>query len=75
MCITYFNTTLFQISSDIFGASVQHQDIAFVYAFTHTHKLTKLYRHRGKGKTTLWNPGCDHAGIATQVNQNSIMYR
>ena len=20
-----------------------------------------------KGKTVLWNPGCDHAGIATQV--------
>ena len=24
-------------------------------------------RHRMQGKTTLWNPGCDHAGIATQV--------
>ncbi|XP_049587384.1 valine--tRNA ligase isoform X2 [Syngnathus scovelli] len=23
--------------------------------------------HRMCGKTTLWNPGCDHAGIATQV--------
>eukprot|EP00731_Ephydatia_muelleri_P023901 Em0016g172a len=23
--------------------------------------------HRMKGKTVLWNPGCDHAGIATQV--------
>ena len=22
---------------------------------------------RARGKTTLWNPGCDHAGIATQV--------
>ena len=22
---------------------------------------------RSRGKTTLWNPGCDHAGIATQV--------
>ena len=22
--------------------------------------------HRMNGKTTLWNPGCDHAGIATQ---------
>lgn len=20
-----------------------------------------------RGETTLWNPGCDHAGIATQV--------
>ncbi|CAD5123228.1 DgyrCDS11590 [Dimorphilus gyrociliatus] len=23
--------------------------------------------HRMNGKTVLWNPGCDHAGIATQV--------
>ncbi|OWF42659.1 valine--tRNA ligase-like [Mizuhopecten yessoensis] len=23
--------------------------------------------HRMNGKMTLWNPGCDHAGIATQV--------
>lgn len=23
--------------------------------------------HRMKGETALWNPGCDHAGIATQV--------
>ena len=23
--------------------------------------------HRMNGKLTLWNPGCDHAGIATQV--------
>ena len=23
--------------------------------------------HRMNGKVTLWNPGCDHAGIATQV--------
>ncbi|KAG7216954.1 hypothetical protein INR49_001608, partial [Caranx melampygus] len=23
--------------------------------------------HRMQGETTLWNPGCDHAGIATQV--------
>jgi len=23
--------------------------------------------HRMKGETVLWNPGCDHAGIATQV--------
>ncbi|XP_061573124.1 valine--tRNA ligase [Cololabis saira] len=23
--------------------------------------------HRMRGETSLWNPGCDHAGIATQV--------
>ena len=27
----------------------------------------KFSRHRMRGETTLWNPGCDHAGIATQV--------
>ena len=28
------------------------------------------------GKTTLWNPGCDHAGIATQVgNPFQIFHR
>ena len=26
-----------------------------------------LSRHRMKGRMVLWNPGCDHAGIATQV--------
>ena len=28
-----------------------------------------LLRNRQIGKTALWNPGCDHAGIATQVPQ------
>lgn len=23
--------------------------------------------NRMKGRMTLWNPGCDHAGIATQM--------
>lgn len=30
-------------------------------------KLLCLFRNRMKGHMTLWNPGCDHAGIATQV--------
>ena len=25
------------------------------------------YRHRMKGRTVVWVPGSDHAGIATQV--------
>jgi valyl-tRNA synthetase len=25
------------------------------------------FRRRMRGDVTLWNPGCDHAGIATQV--------
>lgn len=28
---------------------------------------TLLFRHRMRGYETLWLPGCDHAGIATQV--------
>ena len=38
---------------------------------TSFHRLCNLdkitFRHRMHGKTVLWNPGCDHAGIATQV--------
>lgn len=31
-------------------------------------------RHRMCGRTTLWNPGCDHAGIATQsVVERTLM--
>ena len=29
--------------------------------------MISLIRNRQIGKTALWNPGCDHAGIATQV--------
>ena len=31
--------------------------------------------HRMNGKTTLWNPGCDHAGIATQVVVEKMLKR
>lgn len=31
--------------------------------------------HRMKGRTTLWVPGCDHAGIATQVVVEKKMWR
>ena len=31
--------------------------------------------HRNRGKTTLWNPGCDHAGIATQVVVEKKLWR
>lgn len=33
------------------------------------------HRHRMKGETTLWNPGCDHAGIATQVVVEKKLWR
>lgn len=31
--------------------------------------------HRMNGKSTLWNPGCDHAGIATQVVVEKKIWR
>ncbi|XP_061513040.1 valine--tRNA ligase isoform X1 [Anopheles gambiae] len=31
--------------------------------------------HRMKGRTTLWVPGCDHAGIATQVVVEKKLWR
>uniref|UniRef100_A0A646QHV5 Valine--tRNA ligase n=1 Tax=Hemiscolopendra marginata TaxID=943146 RepID=A0A646QHV5_9MYRI len=31
--------------------------------------------HRMKGHKTLWNPGCDHAGIATQVVVEKKLWR
>ncbi|XP_075229848.1 valyl-tRNA synthetase isoform X2 [Lycorma delicatula] len=31
--------------------------------------------HRMKGRTSLWNPGCDHAGIATQVVVEKKLWR
>uniref|UniRef100_A0A8C5QQ96 Valine--tRNA ligase n=1 Tax=Leptobrachium leishanense TaxID=445787 RepID=A0A8C5QQ96_9ANUR len=31
--------------------------------------------HRMRGKLTLWNPGCDHAGIATQVVVEKKLWR
>uniref|UniRef100_H3B5X3 valine--tRNA ligase n=1 Tax=Latimeria chalumnae TaxID=7897 RepID=H3B5X3_LATCH len=32
-------------------------------------------RHRMRGEMTLWNPGCDHAGIATQVVVEKKLWR
>ncbi|XP_075042710.1 valine--tRNA ligase [Mixophyes fleayi] len=31
--------------------------------------------HRMRGELTLWNPGCDHAGIATQVVVEKRLWR
>ena len=31
------------------------------------HLLCTDYRHRMNGRKVLWNPGSDHAGIATQA--------
>ncbi|KAG7207193.1 hypothetical protein KM043_008878 [Ampulex compressa] len=37
------------------------------HALTNAIQDTITRWNRMKGRTTLWNPGCDHAGIATQV--------
>lgn len=37
------------------------------HALTNSVEDTITRYHRMNGKTTLWVPGCDHAGIATQV--------
>lgn len=37
------------------------------HALTNAVEDTITRYHRMTGKTTLWVPGCDHAGIATQV--------
>ncbi|KAK9877875.1 hypothetical protein WA026_020101 [Henosepilachna vigintioctopunctata] len=37
------------------------------HALTNAIQDSLVRWHRMKGKMTLWNPGCDHAGIATQV--------
>ncbi|XP_036371216.1 valine--tRNA ligase isoform X1 [Octopus sinensis] len=37
------------------------------HALTNAVEDTITRWHRMNGKATLWNPGCDHAGIATQV--------
>lgn len=31
--------------------------------------------HRMNGRTTLWNPGCDHAGISTQIVVEKKLWR
>lgn len=33
------------------------------------------FRRRMSGFMTLWNPGCDHAGIATQVVVEKKLWR
>ncbi|MHB9117923.1 MAG: valine--tRNA ligase [Burkholderiales bacterium] len=37
------------------------------HAFQHTLMDTLIRYHRMKGENTLWQPGTDHAGIATQI--------
>uniref|UniRef100_A0A0A9XL90 Valine--tRNA ligase n=2 Tax=Lygus hesperus TaxID=30085 RepID=A0A0A9XL90_LYGHE len=45
------------------------------HALTNAIQDTLTRWHRMRGYTTLWNPGCDHAGIATQVVVEKKMWR
>ncbi|KAK9500425.1 hypothetical protein O3M35_001693 [Rhynocoris fuscipes] len=45
------------------------------HALTNAIQDTLTRWHRMKGCTTLWNPGCDHAGIATQVVVEKKLWR
>eukprot|EP01134_Creolimax_fragrantissima_P002761 CFRG2761T1 len=45
------------------------------HALTNAIEDTLARWHRMKGETVLWNPGCDHAGIATQVVVEKKLWR
>lgn len=45
------------------------------HALTNTVEDSLTRWNRTKGRTTLWNPGCDHAGIATQVVVEKKLWR
>ncbi|XP_019342548.2 valine--tRNA ligase [Alligator mississippiensis] len=45
------------------------------HALTNAIQDTLTRWHRMRGETTLWNPGCDHAGIATQVVVEKKMWK
>lgn len=45
------------------------------HALTNSVEDTLTRWHRAKGRLTLWNPGCDHAGIATQVVVEKKLWR
>ncbi|CAH0546633.1 unnamed protein product [Brassicogethes aeneus] len=45
------------------------------HALTNSIQDSIIRWQRMRGKTTLWNPGCDHAGIATQVVVEKKLWR
>ncbi|XP_076436841.1 valine--tRNA ligase-like [Babylonia areolata] len=45
------------------------------HALTSAVQDTLTRWHRMKGRIALWNPGCDHAGIATQVVVEKKLWR
>ena len=45
------------------------------HALTNALQDTMIRWNRMQGKTTLWIPGCDHAGIATQAVVENMLWR
>jgi valyl-tRNA synthetase len=45
------------------------------HALTNSIQDCLIRYHRMQGKSTLWVPGCDHAGIATQVVVEKKLYK
>ncbi|MCJ1415516.1 hypothetical protein MMC32_001848 [Xylographa parallela] len=45
------------------------------HALTNAIQDTLIRWNRMQGKTTLWVPGCDHAGIATQAVVENMLWR
>ena len=45
------------------------------HALTNAIEDTLTRWHRMSGRTTLWNPGCDHAGISTQIVVEKKIWR
>ena len=45
------------------------------HALTNALQDTMVRWNRMQGKTTLWVPGCDHAGIATQAVVENMLWR
>lgn len=47
----------------------------FGLALTHTIEDSLTRWHRMSGRTTLWNSGCDHAGISTDCGREETFTR
>ena len=63
--------TFCRVVCSISTEQIYFRDISVIALKACTNQRIPLptFRNRQIGKTALWNPGCDHAGIATQVFQ------
>ena len=67
----YFSSQLNSNSQNAFSIVLPPPNVTgslhMGHAFQHTIMDVLTRYHRGKGNQTLWQPGTDHAGIATQM--------